>query len=193
MNTHVNLLPAGYRRKQLLALRLRQWFAVWTLAAPIMAGLAWTDWSGLQSGAERLRSLQQDYGPIRALQQESESIAARIQELEQREALVFALADQPSMLALVGQLSRAARDCEGRVSVQKLELRRRQGVGTEDAANGLVLEGVATDNQSVAGFAEALRDARAFARVELQSSESTHIGEPGRGVEARSYRLECAF
>ena len=79
------------------------------------------------------------------------------------------------------------------MSIRKLELRRRQGVGPEEPANGLTLEGVATDNESVAGFAEALRDARAFARVELQSSESTRIGAPGRGVEARSYRLECAF
>jgi Tfp pilus assembly protein PilN len=194
MKTYANLLPLKYRRRQLLWLRTRQWLFLVSFAACLIACLAWTQWSQFRSSTARLESLRQQYAPVLAMQRECETLRQRIQELRQRETLVITLADEQSMLTLVGLLSRAARKCEGRVSVRSLQLERQEeGTAGKAPPCTLRLDGYAEDNEAVAQFAKALRDENTFHHVELKNTGTTSLGPQGSGTEAKTYQMECVF
>lgn len=187
MSTHLNLMPMSYRRRHLIVRRVRQWCAMWVLAIVLLSLLAWTQWSQYQSGVAHLDSRQREYAPIKKLAQEVKAIEGRIEDLRRREALSLELADERSMLSLVGVLSAAAESSGGQVAINTLRFERR-GQGAEHA-NIVTLQGVAVDDFSVARFSARLRDAKAFSKVELKSTGDVSVGE----TEARSYSLECSF
>ncbi|MFV2066247.1 MAG: hypothetical protein ACC645_04655 [Pirellulales bacterium] len=192
MKTHINLLPMAYRRRQLILLRLRQWSVVWGVAILAMAGVGWSQWSKFQADAARLTALKSEYAPVHTMEEKAKELEQRIQELRHRETLVLSLAGEQSMLTLVGMLSQAVRNCDRQVCIRVLNLRRTdpQSTGSD---NVLALDGIATDDASVARFADSLRDFDAFRRVDLQSTGTTEIVVQGDTVEARTYRMECVF
>lgn len=190
MNTHLNLLPFPYRRRQLILRRLRFWSRIWGLAAIVMAGVAWHHWSQRGASEARLASLRQRHVPLMRALKESETFRQRIEELQQREVLALTLAEEPSVLNLLGQLSRAARQCDGRISIQEMKWERLEQASPGRQATGvLTLGGVATDDPTVARFTEALRDSQAFLHVELKQTSDYALG----GLQARRYAVECAF
>jgi hypothetical protein len=111
----------------------------------------------------------------------------KIDALQRRESLALSLVDERSMLGLVGLLSQARQDCDGRVSIGELNLNRS---GTSQAATSvLTLMGVAADDLAVARFTSALRETKAFTGVDLTSTGNATVGD----VEARTYTMECTF
>jgi hypothetical protein len=187
MKTHLNLMPMRYRRGQLIRRRLKQWSVLWLLAAGATVLLGWTQWSQYQAGAAKLASLRTRYEPIEAMKGEVTGLREKIDALQRRESLALSLADERSMLGLVGLLSQARKTCEGRISIGQLSLNRNEN--SQSAACVLTLSGVAADDLAVARFTTALREADAFVGVDLKSTGSTAVGT----VEARTYTLECTF
>ena len=187
MRTYLNLMPMNYRRRNLIRRSLRQWAAIWLLALFVLSLLAWTQWSQYQSGLARLDSRHREYAPIQELTSEAEVLQDRINQLQQREALSLSLADERSMLSLIGVLSGAANASGGQVAIRSLKFERRGDGPTQ--ANSITLQGVAVDDFSVARFSARLRDEKAFSRVELKSTGDTVVGQH----EARTYSLECSF
>lgn len=187
MKTHLNLLPMRYRRGQLIRRRLKQWCALWVLAGVASVLLGWTQWAQYQAGAAKLTSLKIRYEPIEAMKGEVVGLQEKIDALQRRESLALSLADERSMLGLVGLLSDARQACEGRISIGHLSLQR-QG-DSQSATSVLTLSGVALDDIAVARFTSALREAKAFVGVDLKSTGSTTVG----AIEARTYTMECTF
>ena len=187
MRSYLNLLPMGYRRKQLILLRLRHWAVVWVVALIVTGLLGWTQWSTFRAGLLRLASLKDEYQPIERTSDEVERFRQVIEDLQQRESLVLELADEQSMFTLMGLLSRAARACEGRVSIQQLVMRR-QSEG-EAGLKSLSLTGLAEGNQDVATFVDELRKIKAFVRVDLKKSGIAILYDK----ESRTYNVECSF
>ncbi|MBC8356457.1 MAG: hypothetical protein H8E66_31135 [Planctomycetes bacterium] len=187
MKTHLNLMPMRYRRGQLIRCRLKQWSALWLLAACGTVLLGWTQWSQYKAGAAKLDSLRIRYEPIDAMKHDITGIQMTIDALQRRESLALSLADERSMLGLVGVLSQARKSCDGRISIGQLTLDRRGR--TRSAMSVMTLSGVAVDDIAVARFTRALREANAFAGVDLKSTGKTTIGE----IEGRTYTMECTF
>ncbi len=187
MKTHLNLMPMRYRRGQLIRRRLKQWCALWLLAACCTVLLGWTQWSQYQAGATKLASLRIRYEPIAAMKVEVADLREKIDALQRRESLALSLADERSMLGLMGLLSQASQACDGRISIGRLSLARNGN--SQSATSVLTLTGVAADDIAVSQFASALREAEAFAGVDLKSTGTTTVG----GLEARSYTMECTF
>lgn len=190
MNTHLNLFPLAYRRRQLLRKRLRQWFVAWGLAAAACAALAWSQWSQLHASALQLDSLRSQHAPVEKAKSETEQLRQRIEELKQRETLALALADEQSMLILMGCLSRAARQCNGELAIQELKLERR--VKRETAGDVwcvLTLDGAAANQHAVVRFTEALKSSQLFDRVELKQTGTADVG----GRQTTTYHMECVF
>ncbi len=187
MKTHLNLMPMRYRRGQLVSRRLKQWSVLWLLAAGATVLLGWTQWTQYQASAAKLASLQIRYEPIEAMKSDVTGLREKIDALQRRESLALSLADERSMLGLVGLLSQATQACEGRISIGQLRLDRNED--SQAATSVLTLSGVAADDLAVARFTSALRGANAFTGVDLKSTGSTSVGT----LEARSYLLECTF
>lgn len=187
MKTHLNLMPMRYRRGQLIRCRLKQWSVLWLLAAGCTVLLGWTQWAQYQSGASRLASLRVRYEPIEAIKGKIAGLQEKIDALQRRESLALSLADERSMLGLVGLLSQARQACDGRISIGHLSVVR--SGSSQSATSVLTLSGVAADDIAVSRFAGALRAANAFVAVDLKSTGNTTVGEK----EARSYTMECTF
>ncbi len=189
MKTYVNLLPMVYRRKRLILRRARQWTVIWLAALTGAGVLYWAQFTQNHRASSRLETLRRDYAPVRKMADEVASLRTKIEELRRRESIVLSLADEQSMLTLVGLLSRSTKQCEGKLCVQRMQLNRR----TEGAGNQFVkvlqLDGIAADNHFVARFAAALRDTEAFQRVELKSSGRRKSEQS----EEQVYSLECVF
>ena len=188
MKTHANLLPMVYRRKQLIMRCALQWSAIWSIALGAVGVLYWIQHTHNHRARARLESLRREYAPAKRLAEEVDSLRLKIDELRNRESIVLSLADEQSMLTLVGLLSRATLECEGKLCIQRLQLSRRQEAGLH-YTKVLQLDGIAVDNHFVARFAAALRDTAAFQRVELKSSGRRSGDEPA----AQVYSLECFF
>jgi len=187
MMSYLNLLPLAYRRKQLILLRLRQWSVAWVVSLCVTGLLGWTQWSTFRAGMLRLASLQEEYEPIKQTSEEVDRFGQTIEDLQQRESLVLELADEQSMFTLMGVLSRAARACGGRVSIQQMVVQRR--TDGEKAVRALTLTGLAENNKDVASFVDELRKINAFDRVELRNTGMTDWNS----IESRTYNLECVF
>ncbi|MEX0818121.1 MAG: PilN domain-containing protein [Pirellulaceae bacterium] len=187
IKTHLNLLPMRYRRGQLIGRRLKQWSVLWLLAAGCTVLLGWTEWSQYQAGAATLASLRSRYEPIKAMQGEVVGLQEQIDALQRRESLALSLADERSMLGLVGLLGQARQACGGRVSIGQLNLQR--SGNSQSATSVLTLSGVATDDLAIARFVTALREAQAFTGVDLRSTGTATVGE----IKARTYTMECTF
>jgi predicted negative regulator of RcsB-dependent stress response len=187
MKTHLNLLPMRYRRGQLIRRRGKQWCVLWLLAAGCMMLLGWTQWSQYQAGCARLAALRIRYEPMAAKKEEVASLQEKIDALQRRESLALSLADERSMLGLVGLLSQASQACDGRISIARLSLTRNGS--SQSPTSILTLTGVAADDIAVSQFASSLRRAKAFANVDLKSTGSAIVGD----VQARTYTMECTF
>lgn len=187
--THVNLLPMTYRRKQLVMQLVKQWTVIW-LAALMAAGtLYWAQYTQNYRARSRLESLRRDFTPVKAMADEVEALKAKIDELRSRESIVLSLADEQSMLTLIGLLCRATEKCDGQLCIQRLQLDRRQDSSGAQFMKVLQLDGIATSNHLVARFAAALRDSTAFQRVELKSSGRRATEKK----DEQAYSLECVF
>lgn len=187
--SHVNLLPMTYRRKQLFLRLARQWTFIWLTALLIAGTLFWAQYTQNHRARSRLESLRREYTPVKSMADEVESLKTKIEELRSRESIVLLLADEQSMLSLVGLLSRATQQCDGKLCIQRLQLDRRQDSSSSQVVKVLQLDGIATSNHLVARFAAALRDCEAFQRVELKSSGRRATDKK----EEQAYSLECVF
>jgi Tfp pilus assembly protein PilN len=187
MKTHLNLMSMSYRRRYLIRRRLSQWGLLWSLSIAMLSLLMWAQWSQYHAGMARLGSLRREYEPIAVLQTDIDRIRQRLDDLQRRESLSLVLADERSLVTLVGVLSEAAQNCGGRVCIDSLNLDRR--ASSEGVNNVLTLNGVATDDIAVSRFTTALRDRQTFAHVELKSTGSGKVGD----LSARTYSLECSF
>ena len=190
MSNYLNLLPYCMQRRQLIVERLRQWGVVWLAAGCVVAGAAWSEYSRGKFERERLASLERRYTPLRQLQTKTAELRAQIAQLRQREEMALHIAEEQSIAALLGVLSRAAIDCEGKVCVTSLLISPGSAQKAAVAPHkALQLEGLGIDAMSVARFAAALRDADIFTDVRIRSSEQANVG----AVNAVSYKLDCAW
>jgi len=197
MKTYLNLMPQGLQRRELIRARVRQWSIVWVVAGALAVTVGSIQWTRLGSARSRVLGLQKEYAPVETLQKDNTSIRSQIEELQQREKITLEIADERPVLTLLGSVSRAARECEGNVCVQKLSLKparaaggsRRLNSAETDVQRRLTLNGLGVDNLSVARFVAALRDTGVFSQVDLKSTEATTVNT----VQARTYHLECTF
>ena len=185
--THLNLLPTSYRCWQTTLRRLKQWLAVWAVAALVIGGFSWRQWSTYRASYRQLVSLREQSVPARQANERVTTLTRVIDDMLCRQSLVLELSDEQSMFTLIAVFSRATRACAREVSIQSLVVQRR--AEGQRVAKVATLDGFAPNNQAIASFVDELRGMRAFRRVELKNS-----GIASRNnVETRTYSMECVF
>jgi Tfp pilus assembly protein PilN len=201
MKTSLNVLPYTLRRRQLVRVRLLQWCLIWgTVTAAAGGVLYMAKYVPYQARLAELQARERKYAPLNKLKTELDAMRAELDDLQKREALAMSLADDVPDLTLLGVISRAARQSDGKVYIERLSLGREttpQSTAPDEpgASAGrkrggvLKLNGAGLDNLSVARFVAALRDCEVFDKVELKS---TGI-QTAAGAGARSYLVECVF
>lgn len=195
MKTSINLLPASYRRQQILRRRAVQWSSV--LCVVLLSGWAWQrhEMRENRAVAQQLDVLEREHAPTQLLLQQLVGMRAKLDQLQQQEAVAMELDHQRSALALLGAISHTARQTGGRLRLTKLELTDFQHVRlggnpmSAEAGGGLLLAGVSLDNPAVGELLDGLQDSGIFRRVELLGSKERE----GAEGSLRDYEVRCEF
>jgi hypothetical protein len=195
MKNMINLLPASYRRQQIVRSRAYQWSLVVGVVLLLGWIFHWYELREQQAMAQRLELLRREHQPTQLMLKQLVDMRQKLVDLEQQERIARELENQRNALTLLGAISGAAQSTNGRLRVTNLELTNFQDhSGTEIAASplaqtsGLRLEGLALDNPAVAELIEGLQESGIFSRVEFTLQEREDIDS-----SLRHYEVRCEF
>jgi hypothetical protein len=190
----INMLPATYRRQQMLRNRSTQWATA--IAAVLVAGWGW-HWLEIREQAQltqQLDVLSREHAPTRTMLKQVVEMRRQLKDLDHQERVAKELETQRNALTLLGVISDNAQKAQGRLRVTKLELTSFQNAGqggdaaaSGPAPGGLVLAGVSLDASSVAELSEGLQHAGIFSKVALKTLKERE------GTVLRDFEVRCEF
>jgi len=193
MRTMINMLPASYRRQQIVRNRAVQWTTI--IAAVLATGWTW-HWIEMREHtylSQRLEVLSREHAPTQMMLKQVVDMRHQLKELQQQESVAKELETQRNALKLLAVISDTAQKTKGRLRVTKFELANFQNSGKTDAGaasnsppGGLVLSGISLDNRSVADFHDGLQHSGIFSHVELKLKERD-------GLTLRDFEVRCEF
>jgi hypothetical protein len=195
MKTRINLLPASYRRQQIIRNRLVQWSSI--ISFVLVGGWAWHWYEMRENRAltQQLGVLERLHAPTQRMIQQLVDMRQKLEQLQQQEVVARELDHQRTTLTLLGLISQTAQQTGGRVRLTKLELTNFQqlrATGDSPAAGGragLLLGGVSIDNPAVGEVLDGLQDSGIFSRVELLALKERE----GAANALRDYEIRCEF
>lgn len=191
----INILPASYRRQQIIRNRVVQWTTI--VVAVLAIGWVW-HWLEMREQtylSQRLEVLSREHAPTQMMLKQLVDMRHQLKELEQQESVAKELETQRNALTLLGVISDTAQKTNGRLRVTKFELTNFQNAAKADAAaagtspppGGLVLSGVSLDNPAVAELLDGLQHSGIFSHVELLKLKERD------GLSLRDYEVRCEF
>lgn len=193
MKPMINLLPATFRRQQILRRRIIQWTSI--MSVVLVSVWIW-QWYELREDREltkQLDTLSREHAPTQAMLKHLVDMRQQLVELQQQESVAKELDRQRNALTLLGVISDAARKTNGRLRVNKFELKDFQGSQTSGVgaakSGGLVLSGTSLDNPAVTELCESLKSSNVFSRVELLTVKERE----DKAASLRDYEVRCEF
>lgn len=195
MKTMINLLPQSFRRQQILRKRITQWTTI--ISVVLVSGWGWHWWEMQEDRqlTQQLDTLSREHAPTRTMLKQLVEMRQQLVELQQQEAVAKELDCQRNALTLLGAVSEAARKTKGRLRITKFDVDNFQGnSNSSDPAlvakpPGVLLDGVALDNSSVAQMLNDLKESGIFSRVELLSLKERE----NKDAALRDYQIKCEF
>jgi hypothetical protein len=196
MKNVINLLPASYRRQQIVRKRALQWSAV--ISGVLLAGWAlhWYESHEYRELTEKLEALHREHQPTQIMLRQLVEMRQALVDLEQQEAIATELEDQRTALTLLGVISRAAEKTNGRLRVTNLDLTNFQSMYDAQAPgtpvrepSGLVLTGVSLDYPAVTELVVGLESSGIFSMVELSSMTE----RVNNDTSLHDYVVRCEF
>lgn len=174
MKNAINLLPTGYRRQLMLRRRAIQWgVAVCVVVLMIWAG-RWYKMREFHALWQQWEVLAREYRPTQAMIREIESMREQLKELDRQEMVAKELDHQRHVLTLLGIVSEAAQQSQGKLRVTDLQVVDLQRVnpsrGHQSAVpqgGSLAVTGVSLDSPIVAELLDKLQYSGLFTSVEL--------------------------
>ena len=196
MRNMINILPATYRRQQIIRNRAVQWCSI--IGFVLLSGLGW-HWHEMKEHTyltQQLDVLSREHTPTRTMLKQLVDMRKQLKELEQQEIVAKELETQRNALTLLSVISDTAQKTKGRLRVTKFELSNFQNAGKPAGTNtvapppgGLLLTGVSLDNPAVAELLEGLQHSGIFSHVELLKLKERE----GNDKTMRDYQVRCEF
>lgn len=196
MRTMINILPASYRRQQIVRNRVVQWSSI--IGCVLLTGWVW-HWHEMRQHtylSQQLDVLSREHAPTQTMLKQLVDMRQQLKELQQQESVAKELETQRNALTLFGVISDTAQKTKGRLRVTKLELSNFQNVGAVAGANtaapppgGLLLSGISLDNPAVAELLDGLQHSGIFSHVELLKLKERE----GKDTSLRDYEVRCEF
>jgi hypothetical protein len=194
MKVAINLLPAVYRRQALLRRRIAQWSLVLCTVLAATWAARWYKVGEYHTLSRQLEAVSREGRPAQAMLHEITEMRQRVQQLKRHQTIAQELDHQRYVLALLGAVSKAARQTNGRlhvvdchvVDLQAAENNKEQEADAERHAS-VTLVGVSLDSPTVGEFEESLLRSGMFADVKLiKSNERADVGQ-----ELYDYEVRC--
>ncbi len=197
MKRHLNLMSRRSRVRISIRTRLRQWTTVLAALAALLAPTWFVFWWPVHQQGQHTAALDVKLEPYRQMNQASKGFQNNIARVRAQEKTALALAqiDTP-VVTLLGMISKAIANHQGRVVIENLEFHQSAAVLSEHApkheANvqiSIDIEGLGIDADSVNRLANEFRSALPFADVQIKSSEPQHINQQPMQL----FFIQCAF
>ncbi len=196
MRNRINLLPALYRRQQMLRKRAIQWGTAICAVLVVGWGSHWCELQEEKVLAQRLDVLKREHQPTRTMLQQLVDMRQKLENLKQQQAIAQELEYQRSALVLLGVLSESASETAGRLRITKLDLGNLQSTNKvekagapESRAASMLVSGVSLDYAAVSKLMRGLQDSKCFSHVELLTSKE----RDSTGGALCDYELRCEF
>lgn len=183
MKKSIDLLPASYRRAQLMQNRCVGWLFGLIVVAGLVVYERHVEVKAYQMDQQMLHAQQQRHAELFRKKKELPKLRQQLTEISKNQTEAPDAPSTDFTLNMLGVVSRCAKECEGRLWIDELKMS--SGPQEDDPTIRLRLKGRATDNLIVATFAATLRETDAFERVELKRTQQRS------DYEIRNYLLEC--
>lgn len=194
MRTMINMLPASYRRQQMLRNRCTQWASAISVMLVVGWGWHWLEMREQAKLSRQLDVLSREHAPTRTMLKQVIDMRRQLKELDEHEEVAKELETQRNALTLLGVISNTTQKTKGRLRVTKMELSNFQSpsvaaIAAESAPppGGLLLAGVSLDNPSVALLMDGLKNSGIFRKVDLKTVKERE------GMALWDYELRCEF
>ena len=194
----LNLLPDSVTNRRAALRHFLAWAVVWGVSGICAFSLSTAEQRRLADLESRSGRLEALAAPVKRTRAQLVGLQERIQDIEERESWLVD-SDSQQTLQLIGIISAAAAQVQGRVSVDTLHLAGfdREIPPPENSTDEptiehrmkLELNGLAVDDLAVASFVAGLRDTGVFESVELHSS----ISEVVEQHPSRRYDVSCVY
>jgi len=197
MRNNVNLLPASFRRQQMVRNRIYQWSALISVVLLIGWGSHWYELREQQSLEQRLDVLEREHQPTQVMLRQLVAMRQKLVDLEQQEHIASELEHQRHALTLLGVISQTTSKTNGKLRVTKMDLTNFQSPSSDQAVPsttneqfaGFHLEGVSLDNPSVTELIDGLEKSGIFSHVELLTVTEKQESD----LTLRHYEVRCDF
>jgi hypothetical protein len=194
MKSVINLLPAAYRRQRMLRCRAAQWTTVVCVVLLVVWAARWYRLREYYALSQQLEAVAREGRPAQAMLTEITHMRQQLRQLQQQETVAKELERQRQVLTMLGLISQAAQQSDGKLRVSQFEVLNLQMSAAEgqlrnnDSRLGaLTLVGVSLDSPTVAELHDALVRSSLFADVKLIKSNERE----GNGVALYDYEVRC--
>ncbi len=191
MRNTINLMSSRARVRECSRTRVRQWSRILAAAAGLLVLHATVTWWPVHINSQQRAVLEAQYNPLRQMKATNKKLAGQIASTLDQSKLELALSKQIPVLTLVGLVSQAIADSEGKIFLQRIAYT--QKAETPPATGGsppqVALEGFSADPDAVEQLAESLRSALPFADVKLEPIRSIEINQ----YPMQTFQIECSF
>ncbi len=194
MKSAINMLPPAYRRQRLVRRRAIQWTSVLLLTLVAIGGASWYKHHEFQRLERQREAVARRIRPMQLMLGEITDMRLQIEGLQQYETIAVEIERQRPVLTLLGAMSAAARQTDGKLRVTACRVVDLQAIEVAETHVGdalphgtVSLSGLALDRQTVITFQEALRQSELFADVRLMNSTR----RDGAGPELYDYEVHC--
>jgi hypothetical protein len=191
MISSINLMSLGSRRHECWRMRSRQWTKALAIFAGFLTAVTAVQYATyLETYAEQ-QVLEAKYGPLNELKTANKLLTRQIAAIKGEEQFVLALSEREPTLTLLGVLGNTVLDSDGRLFVQKIELRNMVSVSgaQEPSQTSLDVAGLANSNTAITQFAESLRSQLPFGKVDILSTQEVRMKQHSMN----DFNLKCSF
>jgi hypothetical protein len=173
----INLMSAQAQRHGCVWMRVRQWTRVLVVTTFVLGAVTLERYLVYRSATEKQLALEADYDPVEELKMANKLIAKQIGAIRNEEQFVLALSDQEPTITLLGMVGRTVSDADEHVFLQKIEVNNLGLAGGPPTEKKTVLDlsGTANSSTAVDQFADSLRGAVPFGKVDIPTSSERRI------------------
>jgi len=193
MKNSLNLLPVVYRRQRLARRRAIQWSLVLLATLSTIFLMRWYKVREYDALHQQVEASSRESRPTQAMLHEIVSMRGRIEKLRRHRTIAGQLEKQRQVLALLGAVSKAARQTGGKLRLTDCHVVALQATADANAdsadarrAGTVTLVGTALSSPAVAEFHDGLVRSGLFADVKLiKSNELSDVAPPLYEYEVR--------
>jgi len=197
MKRHLNLMSSRARVRSCVRTRLRQWTITLLTVTVLLVPIWFLLWWPVHQKGQQVAALDAKFEPLRQMNQTSKRFQKDIERVRAQEKTSLALAkvDTP-VVTLLGMVSKAIADNQGRVVIEQLDFRQSAAVLSEhtpaEGANSqtsIHVEGLGIDEKAISQLVRTMKSTLPFADVQIQPSKPKRIYQQ----EMQTFFIQCFF